>query len=559
MRNKMNVLVLAVLLFAMAFSLGSFCSDDVLPPRSPTTIPQPTLIYPIVNSTNQSITPYFAWECENPYLSLDLTYELFLNRGDNTGDTFTVTTDEKFFQYTDELSSETLYRWSVTAIANGKRTASPFQYFTTGTGYNNPPLSPKLIVPYEYGYYPLDVTFTWTCLDPDGDALSYDVWLAEYGSALELVSEGQSATEYQSPSLEFDTDYKWQVVAHDDESESAPSRLTRFFTKEENDPPNFPQAMHPLPGAISVPREVTLRWSCSDPDGDPLVYDVLFGSNGTYNTISQGSADTFITVQGLDYGTTYGWKVKAFDTAGNETSRNYYWEFTTEYDPGSVEGVYAELLVHRSQYFNGIELTRIDYISARFDSVYSPDGPIKPLQPAAVCCGQPVPGCVYDLVWQPSWNRYYFNNPYAGYFLAPGAEYYFEITEGGGVPSLVTDPVLYLECRPYITSPEAYSYVTLEGLEVVWANYDLYPDCDRPVTIRILDLNASWTDVFITTANDGSYTFTAGDLAGLSPSAYQLQIVLIVDSRENIVATGYDPRSWIETSTWATQIVYRNP
>jgi hypothetical protein len=557
MRSKMNVLVLAVLLFAMAFSLGSFCSDDDAVLRPPTTTPQPTLIYPIVNSTNQSITPYFSWECENPNLSLDLTYELFLTRGDNTGDPFTMTTAEKFFQYTDELSSETLYKWSVAAIANGKRTASGLQYFTTGTGHNNPPLPPELIVPIASGLYPLDVTFRWTCLDPDGDVLSYDVWLAEYGSTLVLVSAGQSATEYQSPSLEFDTDYKWQVVAHDAESESAPSRLTRFFTKEGNDPPNLPQAIHPLPGATSVPRDVTLRWSCSDPDGDPLVYNVLFGSNGTHNTISQGSADTFLAVQGLDYGTTYGWKVTAIDTAGNETSWNYYWEFTTEYDPGQVGGVYAELTVGRSQTFDGTELTRVDHISARFDSVYAPNGPVKPLRPAAVNCGQPgVLG--YDLWWVDGQKWYFYNNTYNGWFLAPGYDYVFTIAEGGGVPSLVTEPIHYLECRPYITSPEPFSTVSRDGFELVWTGYH-YNDCYYEISIRIFDLNADWTDVHVTTENDGSYTFTADDLSVLGPMTYQLQLVLIVENKEYIDAPGYDPRSWIWARTFATQIVYLSP
>ncbi|MDD3643734.1 MAG: hypothetical protein PHQ19_09770, partial [Candidatus Krumholzibacteria bacterium] len=117
----------------------------------------------------------------------------------------------------------------------------------------------------------------------------------------------------------------------------------------------------------------------------------------------------------------------------------------------------------------------------------------------------------------------------------------------------------YPACRPYITSPEAFSWVTLEGLEVVWADHDLYPDCDRTVTIRIFDLNADWTDVLVTTENDGSYTFTAQDVAGLDPMAYQLQIVLIVDERESIIADGYDPRSFIEARTRATQTVYRNP
>jgi hypothetical protein len=555
MRNRMNIVVLAMLLLAMTFTRCSYCSDDepLSPSRTP---PQPTPIYPVDQSTNQSITPYFSWECESPH-GLDLTYELSLSRFDNTGDPFTTRTNEKFFQYGDELSRDTKYKWKVAAIANGQETASTHRYFTTGTGYNNPPLPPKLIAPYEYGFHPLDVTFTWTCLDPDGDILTYDVWLAKYGSTLEPVSLGQSTTEYQSPVLEFDTRYQWRVIAHDAESESAPSRLTSFSTKEANDPPNFPQAITPLPGASSVPRDVTLRWSCDDPDGDPLVYDVMFGSHGTLNTIAEGIADTFTAVQGLDYGTTYSWKVTAIDPAGHETSWNYYWEFTTEYEPGQVEGVYAELTLGRNQTFNGTELTRIDFISARFDSVYAPDGPIKPLRPAAVVCG-PTGFPSYNLRWVDSWKWYYFDNTYNGWFLAPGADYVFTITGGEGVPSLVTEPIHYRECRPYITSPEPFSVVSRDGFELLWTGYD-YNDCYFEISIRILDLNADWTDVRITTENDGSYTFTADDLSVLDPMAYQLQIVLIVENKQYIDAPGYDPRSWIWARTFGTQIVYLSP
>jgi hypothetical protein len=78
--------------------------------------------------------------------------------------------------------------------------------------------------------------------------------------------------------------------------------------------------------------------------------------------------------------------------------------------------------------------------------------------------------------------------------------------------------------------------------------------------MRIKDMGfIEWTDVYITTENDGSYTFSASDVAGIDPMVYHMQIVLIVETRENITATGYDPRSVIETSTWATQLVYRNP
>jgi hypothetical protein len=460
----MKIVRIIVLMACTAvFCSYSGCLDwfapilDLAAPSGPAP-DKPHSLYPHYNSTNQSKAPLFSWKCDDTNPRYEITYKVKVEPWDGPGPHYEWAADSKFLQCPVTLESDTKYRWRVEAYNQYEVGVSSDEApFTTGSGFNNPPARPEIIVPVSHGVYPPDVTIQWTGSDPDGDDLTYDVWLGFPEAELDLLSEGQSETEYEAHSLEYGATYRLAIIAHDGESESLPS-LYRTFS-------------------------------------------II--------------------------------------------------------DPGVDNGVYAELIVHRTQYLSGAELTRVDYISARFDSVYAPDGPIYPLHPAAVSCSQPGAAGGYDLVWQDGWKRYYYSNPYAGYFLGTGVEYLFTITGGDGVPSLVTDPIFYLECRPYITSPEAYSTVTLEGLELVWANYDTYPDCDRPVTIKIFDLNGDWTDVLITTENDGSYTFTSGDVAGIPPYAYQLQIVLIVDTRENITAAGYDPRSWIETSTWATLNVYR--
>lgn len=171
-------------------------------------------------------------------------------------------------------------------------------------------------------------------------------------------------------------------------------------------------------------------------------------------------------------------------------------------------------------------------MSARFDSVYAPDGPIYPLMPPAVKCE-----------------------------AVPGAAYIFDLSEGGWVPALLTGPILFPECGPYITSPAPFTDVTLEGLELIWTGYDTYPDCDRPVVIRIKDMSyIEWTDVYIETENDGAYTFTGADVSGIDPMAYQLIIVLIVENKRHLTYIhGYDPRSWISARVHATQWVNISP
>jgi sulfur transfer protein SufE len=62
------------------------------------------------------------------------------------------------------------------------------------------------------------------------------------------------------------------------------------------------------------------------------------------------------------------------------------------------------------------------------------------------------------------------------------------------------------------------------------------------VEIIMVDL-AGDSAVWVSTANDGSYSFTGDQLASLTPGMYVM--VLNHYNRESIAAEGYDPRSII--------------
>lgn len=139
----------------------------------------------------------------------------------------------------------------------------------------------------------------------------------------------------------------------------------------------------------------------------------------------------------------------------------------------------------------------------------------------------------------------------SGFFLHPGIEYVFDVDAGGGVPDL-TESIVFPTCECYITSPEPYTSVPRTGFDIEWQT-----TCGGMIDIVINDLNSEdSTGVYITTENDGSYTIKNTDLAPLDPSAYQLQIVLVKQDMHNILALGYDPRSWIWARILSSQIVY---
>jgi hypothetical protein len=95
-----------------------------------------------------------------------------------------------------------------------------------------------------------------------------------------------------------------------------------------NNPPNKPNNLNPSNGASSININAILSWTCSDPDGDILTYDVYFGiSNPPSKIISNQSSTNYDP--NLNYDTTYYWMIKAWDPY-NESNTSNIWSFTTQ-------------------------------------------------------------------------------------------------------------------------------------------------------------------------------------------------------------------------------------
>jgi uncharacterized protein (TIGR02145 family) len=96
-----------------------------------------------------------------------------------------------------------------------------------------------------------------------------------------------------------------------------------------NLPPDAPSNPIPGSGAANVSTFPVLRWSCNDPDGDPLTYDVYFGTDNPPSTmVSTNQTGTTLIRIDLSGSTAYYWKVVARDDHGNSTN-GPVWTFTT--------------------------------------------------------------------------------------------------------------------------------------------------------------------------------------------------------------------------------------
>jgi hypothetical protein len=100
------------------------------------------------------------------------------------------------------------------------------------------------------------------------------------------------------------------------------------YVSAANQPPNTPSDPFPANGATGVGVSNGLSWNCSDPDGDPLTYDVYFGISSSPPKVSANQTSTFYNPGTLNFGTTYYWKIIAWDDSDASTE-GPIWSFTT--------------------------------------------------------------------------------------------------------------------------------------------------------------------------------------------------------------------------------------
>ena len=96
-----------------------------------------------------------------------------------------------------------------------------------------------------------------------------------------------------------------------------------------NNPPGVPYNPNPADGTMNAPRFITLSWSCEDPDGDSLKYDVIISQTNPPSNIFRSNYNRNIIDVGLTASNmTFFWKIIAKDNRGG-FSESPVWTFTT--------------------------------------------------------------------------------------------------------------------------------------------------------------------------------------------------------------------------------------
>ena len=119
-----------------------------------------------------------------------------------------------------------------------------------------------------------------------------------------------------------------------------------------NLPPNPPSSPNPENGAENQSIEVDLSWTCTDPEGDPLTYDIYLGTEATPPQVATGQTETTYNPGTLENNTEYFWKIVAHDDHSNTTEGPVWCFITEEFVPPPCPGI--PTVTYEGQVYNTV-------------------------------------------------------------------------------------------------------------------------------------------------------------------------------------------------------------
>jgi|GEM_PF-1985391 len=281
---------------------------------------------PSDQSIRQSTAVHLNWACSDPEGD-PLTYDIYLG---STSDPQLVKAGETTTSYDPgTLDTNTTYYWKVLAKDNKSHSAeSPVWRFTTAPP-NRAPNVPSNPSPIHLSTdQPINTILSWECSDPDGDTLTYDIYFGSFDVPI-LVKWGEVATTYNPGRLNAFTTYYWKIVAKDGMSHQTEGPVWSFTTAAPlNEPPSSPFKPSPPHQSFNQSTLVTLSWSCTDPDNDPLTYDVYFGTFAPPPLMTLRQRDTTYDPGILTVNSNYYWQIVARDDHSHVTA-GPIWSFST--------------------------------------------------------------------------------------------------------------------------------------------------------------------------------------------------------------------------------------
>ncbi len=232
MKSINKILFIITLLFCL-----SCASDDDNPAAN---LPPGSFSLTMVsnNATDVNLTPEFSWTAANDPDNDVVTYDFYLDINNNPSTLVGANLNATTFTITSALSNATTYFWKVIAKdGNGGESLSDIFTFTTLAAANQPPIDFDLLtVQDQASGVELMASFSWeTAVDPDADAVTYDVFLGNQTDPTIKVASDISTTSYNhTVRLPLLSNYYWKVVAKDGQGGERESDIFSFTTRNIN-------------------------------------------------------------------------------------------------------------------------------------------------------------------------------------------------------------------------------------------------------------------------------------------------------------------------------------
>ena len=147
--------------------------------------------------------------------------------------------------------------------------------------YNFPPEIPSNPIP-ENGAIDvsIDRDLNWTCNDPDGDNVTYDVFFGTISPPPQIL--WAHPTNGYSPALRYNTTHYWQIIAVDEHGASAEGPIWQFKTEEEITPD---LEIESLTGGVGINLVIK-----NTGNGDATNVNAEFNINGGFFILPPGGS-----------------------------------------------------------------------------------------------------------------------------------------------------------------------------------------------------------------------------------------------------------------------------
>ncbi|MDO8757035.1 MAG: fibronectin type III domain-containing protein, partial [Elusimicrobiota bacterium] len=162
--------------------------------------------------------------------------------------------------------------------------------------------------------------------DNDGDPLLYTLEIGTWPFVLRGTGTSETADFVTAP-LSFGTTYYWRVTARDSylglPLQSRASSVENFVLGLTNVPPGSFAVIKGTGTVVTRDSSVLLSWSrATDPDGDVPVYELFWRRHDQAQPEIMTTTAAAVTMNGLTFGSTYYWSVRARDDYQAESLMN---------------------------------------------------------------------------------------------------------------------------------------------------------------------------------------------------------------------------------------------